>query len=137
MLPSRVKESIILGSPQSISAYTVTVNTSDLSARLLDNREVEFYTEDGEAVFTMWAPYMYDSASELSEDIGVELTPLGNGQYAITLTPDADWLNSPDRVYPIVIDPDVAPSRVRTNIIDNTVMEGAGNQNTNSSFHQS
>lgn len=131
VLPSRIKESIILGSPQNISAYTVTVNTASLSARLLDNREVEFYTETGETVFTMWAPYMYDSASELSEDIEVELTALGNGQYAITLTPDAAWLNSPDRVYPIVIDPDVSASRAKTNIIDNTVMEGQGNQNRN------
>lgn len=131
VLPSRIKESIILDSPQNISAYTVTVNTSDLWARLLDNREVEFYTEDGETVFTMWAPYMYDSASELSENITVELTALGNGQYAITLTPDAAWLNSPDRVYPIVIDPDFVVSRARTNIIDNTVMEGQGNQNRN------
>lgn len=131
VLPSRIKESIILNSPQSISSYTVTVNTSDLLARILDNREVEFYTEDGEVVFTMWAPYMYDSASELSEDIAVELTALGNGQYAITLTPDAFWLNSPDRVYPIVIDPDITVSRAKTNIIDNTVMEGQGNQNRN------
>ena len=131
VLPSRIKESIILNSPQSISTYTVTVNTSDLLARLLDNREIEFYTEDGEPIFTMWAPYMYDSASELSEDIEVELTALGNGQYAITLTPDTDWLNSPDRVYPVVIDPDVSVSRARTNIIDNTVMEGQGNQNRN------
>ena len=132
VLPSRIKESIILNNPQSISAYTVTIKTSDLSARLLDNREVEFYTEDGETIFTMWAPYMYDSASELSEDIEVELKPLGNGQYTVILTPDADWLNSPDRVYPIVIDPDfVYPSRARTNIIDNTVMEGQGNQNRN------
>lgn len=131
VLPSRIKESIILNSPQSISAYTVTINTTDLSARLLDNREVEFYTEDGETVFSMWSPYMYDSASELSEDIEVELTDLGNEQYTITLTPDAAWLNSPDRVYPIVIDPDVSVSRARTNIIDNTVMEGQGNQNRN------
>lgn len=131
VLPSRIKESIILDSPKNISAYTVTVNTSNLSARLLDNREVEFYTADGETVFTMWAPYMYDSASELSEDIAVELAVLGNGQYVITLTPDAAWLNSPDRVYPIVIDPDVSVSRARTNIIDNTVMEGQGNQNRN------
>lgn len=131
VLPSRIKESIILNSPLSIPSYSVTINTSDLLARLLDNREVEFYTEDGETVFTMWAPYMYDSASELSEDIAVELTALGNGQHIITLTPDAEWLNSPDRVYPIVIDPDVSPSRARTNIIDNTVMEGQGVQNKN------
>lgn len=131
VLPSRIKENIILDCPQNISAYTVTVNTSGLFARLLDTREVEFYTEDGENVFTMWAPYMYDSASELSEDIDVELTDLGNGQYAITLTPDTSWLNSPDRVYPVVIDPDVSVSRARTNIIDNTVMEGQGNQNRN------
>lgn len=131
VLPSRIKENIILDCPQNISAYTVTVNTSGLLARLLDTREVEFYTEDGETVFTMWAPYMYDSASELSEDIAVELTELGNGQYAITLTPDASWLNSPDRVYPIVIDPMVSSSRVKSNIIDNYVLQGSGVQNKN------
>ena len=40
VLPSRVKENIILQSPQDISGYMVTVYTENLSARLLENREI-------------------------------------------------------------------------------------------------
>ena len=131
VLPSRVKESVILNSPQDIPSYTVNVYTQNLSARLLENKEIEFFDKDNVVIFTMWAPYMYDSAEELSEDIDVALNDVGNGQYKITITPDSNWLKDPKRVYPVTIDPDVSVSRVRQNIIDTYVWEGHGNQNDN------
>lgn len=131
VLPSRVKESVVLNSPQDISSYTVNVSTKNLSARLLTNKEIEFFDKKNTVIFTMWAPYMYDSAAELSEDIDVALQNVGNGQYNIIITPDSNWLNDPERVYPVTIDPDVSVSRVRQNIIDTYVWEGHGNQNEN------
>lgn len=131
VLPSRVKESIILDSPQNITSYTVTVFTDGLSARLLDNREIEFFDSNNTVIFTMWAPYMYDSSSELSENISVALNETGDNLYEITMTPDSVWLNAPDRVYPVTIDPDVSVSRVRQNIIDTYVLQDNGNQNEN------
>ena len=131
VLSSRVKESIILESPQEIAFYAMNVYTENLSARVLENRQIEFFDADGSTVFTMWAPYMYDSAGELSENIAVNLMGLGENHYLVTITPDAEWLRDSDRVYPVVIDPDISPSRARTNIIDNYVLEGSGNQNAN------
>lgn len=128
--PSKIKENIILHSKQDISCYTVALCLENLSARLLGNREIEFYNEN-EVVFTMTSPYMYDSAGELTENIAVELSFKGNGSYDIKMTPDAQWLSSKDRVYPVVIDPQISVSTARSNIIDNYVLEGAGNQNRN------
>ena len=131
VLPSRVKENIILQSPQDISYYVVTLYTENLSARLLENREIEFYNDSEEVIFTMTSPYMYDSAGELSEDIAVEMVSRGEGCYFIQMTPDAQWLNDESRVYPVVIDPQVSADTTRTNIVDNYVLEGEDVQNRN------
>lgn len=130
VLPSRVKEDIILRSPQKISAYTVTIYTGSLSAQLLENKEVTFTNSEGEIIFTMHAPYMFDSTGELSEDIEVALIAKGTGCYILTMTPDASWLGDPSRVYPVVIDPYVSPSSAKSNIIDNYVLQYDDAQNS-------
>ena len=122
VLPTRIKEEIILNAPQNITAYVMTVAT-DLDARLLDNRQIEFYHED-EVIFTMWAPYMYDTVGELSKNIAVDLKRSESGTYIITMSLDSEWLNNPERTYPIVIDPDVTVSLAKTNGLDNYVWEG-------------
>ena len=126
VLPSRVKENIILQSAQDISYYVVTVYAENLSARLLENREIELYNDSDEVIFTMTSPYMYDNAGELSEDITVEMVPKGNDCYLIKMTPNAQWLEDQSRVYPVVIDPQVSVDTTRTNIVDNYVLQGAG-----------
>ncbi|MBQ5712225.1 MAG: DNRLRE domain-containing protein, partial [Oscillospiraceae bacterium] len=131
VLPSRVKENIILNSQQDIASYVITVYVDGLSARLLKDRRVEFVDQDGDVIFMMTSPYMYDSAGELSENISVELSSSGRGVYVIRMTPDVTWLNDASRVYPITIDPQVTTSTAQTNIVDNYVLEGAGNQNGN------
>lgn len=129
VLPNRIKENIILQTPQDIDYYVTTVYADGLSARLLENRRVEFFSSDGEVIFTISSPYMYDSNAELSENITVELISKGNGCYLIKMTPDAGWLTDPARVYPVVIDPVVSTSTTQQNIIDNYVLEGSGVQN--------
>lgn len=129
--PSRVKENIILDSPKDITGYLVTLYTENLSARLLENNEIEFYNTNGKVIFTMWAPYMYDSAGALSEDITLQLLPKGTGCYMLSMVPNAQWLSDPNRVYPVVIDPGATPSNAQRNIIDNFVKEGQGVQNNN------
>lgn len=73
VLPSQIEENIILQSAQDISYYVATVYAENPSARLLENREIEFYNDSDDVIFTMTSPYMYDSVGELSEDIIVEM----------------------------------------------------------------
>jgi len=129
VLPSRVKENIILNSKQDISAYVITVYVENLTAQLQENREILFINSKKEVVFTMTSPYMYDSAGGLSEKIDVEMTATAPGVYSIRMTPDASWLADASRVYPITIDPQVTTSTDPQIIIDNYVMENSGVQN--------
>ena len=101
------------------------ITAEGLTASINESGEVVF--SDGEdVIFTIWAPYMYDSADELSEEIELDLADNGNGSYTVTLTPDAEWLNDEARVYPITIDPDVSAGTDQTNGIDNSVEQGSG-----------
>ena len=129
VLPSRVKENIILNSKQDISAYVITIHVENLTAHLQENREILFLNSKKEVVFTMTSPYMYDSAGELSEQIDVEMIATGRGAYSIRMTPDAAWLADANRVYPITIDPEVKTSSDPQIIVDNYVMENSGVQN--------
>lgn len=131
VLPTGVKENIVLNSPQDITAYTINLYVENLRAQLLETGDVEFRNSKDEVVFTMWAPYMYDSAAEISEEIAVRMTVKEAGHYEVVLTPDARWLNDSSRVYPVVIDPLIRTSDVKSNIIDNYVLEGSGVQNRN------
>ena len=125
VLPGRVKEAIILESPQSIVSYIMDITAEGLTASINEDGEVVF-SDGTEVIFTIWAPYMYDSADELSEEIELDLADNGNGSYTVTLTPDAEWLNDQARVYPITIDPDVSAGTDQTNGIDNSVEQGSG-----------
>ena len=125
VLPGRVKEAIILESPQDIVSYIMDITAEGLTASINEDGEVVF-SNGTEVIFTIWAPYMYDSADELSEEIELDLADNGNGSYTVTLTPDAEWLNDEARVYPITIDPDVSASTDQTNGIDNSVEQGSG-----------
>ena len=125
VLPGRVKEAIILESPQDIVSYIMDITAEGLTASINEDGEVVF-SNGTEVIFTIWAPYMYDSADELSEEIELDLADNGNGSYTVTLTPDAEWLNDQARVYPITIDPDVSAGTDQTNGIDNSVEQGSG-----------
>ncbi len=125
VLPGRVKEAIILESPQDIVSYIMDITAEGLDAGVNESGEVVF-SDGTEVIFTIWTPYMYDSADELSEDIELDLKDNGNGSYTVTLTPDAEWLNDEARVYPITIDPDVSAGTDQANGIDNSVEKGSG-----------
>ena len=125
--PRKLKENIILESPQTITSYVAQLQTEGLNARLLENREIEFYDEE-RTVFTMQAPYMFDSAGAESDAIAVTLEPQEDGGYRLTLTPDTAWLNSEARVYPVTVDPTVEANNAASNLEHNYIVEDAGVQ---------
>ena len=64
-----------------------------------------------EAVYEIAAPYMFDAAGAQSEAVQVYLEP-HSGYTLMTLAPDAAWLGSAERVYPVTLDPTVTISDV-------------------------
>ena len=56
---------------------------------------------------------MIDSASDLEIEVPAELTELAAGRLLLTVTPDLEWLQDPDRTYPVVIDPSVSVTEIQ------------------------
>lgn len=99
----KVEEDIILRSKSDLVSYTMTVNTGGLVLTANEDGSVSFKTADGETFFVIDAPWMKDSAYGFSKDIDVAVTQTGNTA-TVTYTPSAEWLNSPDRAYPVFVD---------------------------------
>ena len=118
---NNVKENIVVKEKAEEYRYLFRLDTQGLKLRLSeDNANLELYSEktkengDKEEVleFTIPSPYMYDANEAASEEVYYELEPEENveGKYAFAVVADADWMNAPDRVFPVTIDPQILTS---------------------------
>ena len=63
--------------------------------------------ENGEEVYVIPAPSMTDAKYEYSDAVSYRLTDLGKGEYEIVVSADDEWINDPERAFPVAIDPTV------------------------------
>lgn len=94
--------------------------TAEYQASDTKNEEAKPEKPDGDPIFHMPAPFMFDSASVHSTDIKVILTATDGG-WLLTYTPDAKWLGDEGRKWPVTIDPSVQTGRSYSNIYDTYV----------------
>lgn len=121
-----IKENIVVNEKQNKYIYSfdmdfgelVPVVNEDNSIRLVEPKNAE------ETVFYIEAPYMYDANGIKSEDIDMSLVEK-DGIYVMTLHANAEWINSAERAFPVIIDPTVYLS-----FDDVFVMDGIPNKNT-------
>ncbi len=110
-----LKEEIILKTSAGIQKkYEFIIGSETLTPVLMDDNSVQLCDSDGNKIFEINSPYMYDAAGEISEDIKVSLKKNSDGTYTYTLKPDKKWLEDEERVYPIVIDPPISESDTTT-----------------------
>ncbi len=133
---NKVKEDIIINKKTDFSSLNVHVNSGALVPRLCEDNSIEFVNSDGNVIFTLCKPYMYDAAGEVLYDIAIDINGVKNG-YSISYTPNHEWMNDPQRVYPIVLDPTVISSSYQSNYIDTYVHEGdsAGDHTTETKLY--
>ncbi len=123
----RLSEQIVLDhAPEKGVAYTTLLTTNDLKAEEKDGRVI-FVDDNGEAIFEIMLPVMYDANGEESTDIEVQLIETEDG-YAYTLLPDEKWLADAARVYPVIVDPDIRPT-FHEHVEDTYVLSGHPNTN--------
>ncbi len=100
-----IKENIILKKAASPSSFEFSLYPKDLTPELKDNA-VEFKNADGETVFVIPSPFMYDAAGAHSENVSLGLSHGKNkNEYILTLVPSKEWISDGKRAFPIVIDP--------------------------------
>ncbi|NLY33083.1 MAG: hypothetical protein GX065_09835, partial [Firmicutes bacterium] len=112
-----LKENIIINKYSGINSFSFLIQSPKLIPKLRDN-EVYFLDQQGEGIFFIPAPYMYDKANEESLDFTVSLEHQSGPNYILTYTADEAWLTDPARVYPVVIDPVVWTKQSSSDIYD-------------------
>jgi|GEM_PF-1154613 len=121
---SNLKEEFHINKKSDVTSFIYNVKT-DLKAEKTDHDLIIFRDELGNDIMTFQNPYMYDSAEQSGITFNTEITlEETNDGYKINYQLDEEWLNSEDRVYPIIVDPYITNSATQTNILDTYVHVG-------------
>ena len=102
-----IKENIIVHSPRLSYEFSFTMKLNNLIAEMTENGNILVMREDGDVVYNIAAPYMYDANGKISDQVYCALTKSGSKEYKVTVTADSEWMNSPERAFPITIDPPI------------------------------
>ncbi|MCS0637856.1 LamG domain-containing protein [Streptomyces sp. LP05-1] len=110
------KENIVLRSRDAANSWLFPLDAKGLTPRIADDGDVEFTAADGTVTATIPHAYMTDAKTDprstdpvQSRAVSYELTT-ADGKPALRLTADRAWLDAPERVYPVTVDPTVTAS---------------------------
>jgi hypothetical protein len=101
-----LKEDIILNNTSAPKTFEYLIRIKDLTMTQATDGSIVFSDSNGNAIFMIPKFVMFDSKKASSEDINVDIKKQGN-VYRLMVTPNENWLNSPERVYPVTVDPSV------------------------------
>ncbi|MEV4439694.1 LamG-like jellyroll fold domain-containing protein [Streptomyces sp. NPDC049577] len=108
-----VKETLVLKSKDAPTEWRFLLSAEGLTANLDDQGGVTFTDKSGKQRARIPAGWMEDShlaenanQGEISSGVRYSLAT-DNGRQVLVVTLDKDWLNAPDRVFPVKVDPSV------------------------------
>ena len=106
---SGVKENIVVKNPAAIYRYLFALRCENVTAQFDEcAKRIAFLSNDGGGeVFFIPAPFMTDANGITSTAVNYEMKTTENGLVHLTVTADADWMNSPERTFPVAIDPQI------------------------------
>ena len=94
-----VKENIIIKNKLDSYCFQMILRPKKLTPVLRENA-VFFENENGESVFQIPAPFMFDAAGAESSNVKLELTPDSKEkEYVLTVTADPEWINDENRIF--------------------------------------
>ena len=100
-----VKESLTLANASARARYGFSLDMSDgIEPRESDAGGIEFVDANGDVAFAFAPPYMVDAGGERSDAVTMSLDRDASG-YRAVVAADRDWIESSDREFPVVIDP--------------------------------
>lgn len=108
-LANGVKEQIELTDPSRPSSFRFELDASQgLTPSIEADGSLAFRDSEGEAFAVLPAPTVTDSSPEAvasSDAVGYALKERSEGGWLLTLEVDREWLLSPDRSWPVEVDP--------------------------------
>lgn len=111
-LATGLKETIILRSASAPRSYLFPLELSGMRPELQDNGDIVYVGTDGQILGRTPRGFMHDSnvdeqsdEPQYSDGVQYELVWTSVSSVALRVTVDDTWLSSPDRVYPVYVDP--------------------------------
>lgn len=107
-LSDGLKEEIELSGPGQAATYTYELSASDgLEPSLAEDGSIQFRDSEGKTVVLLPAPVVSDNAGAESRAVHYELGPEEEGHWKLSVVADREWLQQPERAFPVVIDPTI------------------------------
>ena len=114
----KVKEDVILKKPTDIISYKSTYNIKgEFNATLNVDGSVTVTDTDGEILFEIGVPFIYDNNGAASDDTTVSLSK-SQKTLEVTYRLPVEWLNAPERAYPVTVDPEYDWNRITSSRLD-------------------
>jgi RHS repeat-associated protein len=107
-----VKETLIVNTlpAREDAAWTWLIDSDGLAARVGEFGDIEFTDVRGDVQLIIPKPIMWDASGVegvRTDDVAdLDVTLAGSGSaWSLTMAPDYDWLSAPERVFPVMVDP--------------------------------
>ena len=138
---STVKENFILHSANTDEEFVAEYKTKGLTAVQDSAQQISFCDPNGNAVFTLYAPCMFDANGAMSKDITIEIIESKNNSVTIRTNIDENWLQEEGRAYPVTVDPAIFTKQERSDIEGSYVSvkengQGAGDEAYGEMFYE-
>jgi len=109
-IPLGVKEEIIINQPSQIVRFPFGLKTEGAIPQYITENisGTAFFDKDGNYLFHFEKPFAYDAKTSQTDNVQILIKrDLETKNYSAIITIDPNWLNSPERVFPVLIDPTV------------------------------
>lgn len=123
--PTQIKENITIKTKRENHSFAFKIYSKGLTIREKSSgKEIEIVAEEthentkaGDIVFTMPSAYMYDQRQTRSDNVYYQLQEITRGEYILQIIPDEKWLSLEERVFPVVIDPNLVVNGDEDNLV--------------------
>ncbi|WP_291571890.1 DNRLRE domain-containing protein [Clostridium sp. UBA4548] len=103
-----VKEDIILNYYVDKTTFKYEISAKGVTLKEELNSIRGYEPGKKEPIFIISAPLMVDASGKINSNLTIKLDKKTFGKDIITVTVDEDWLKSPQRAYPVKIDPEIS-----------------------------
>ena len=121
---NKIEEDIIISERGDLQSVSMNMDVGTLTPIVNADGSVDLVDANYEMQFHIGIPYMVDAEHSVCNDIQVTAVKDGTS-CVITYTPNTEWFESSERVFPILLDPSITTNDYVSNIEDTYVEENS------------
>jgi len=109
-LTNGIKEEIVLNLPSQGNSFTFDMEIHGANPKMMTTEHFQhvFFDKDDKYMFHFLKPFAYDSNGNQTDKVTLQLQKTKqDANFKTIITVDKNWLNDPNTIYPVYIDPTV------------------------------